>query len=172
LFCALVHVFLVAGMLFPPGANAAAQEITTTETIPAVTTYGTLIAFSSTAGIASAEQTYTAAGSNLTADISITAPADFEVSLTSGSGFSAALTLPPIDGTVAETTIYVRYLPAADGSSSGDIINASDGAITQYTAVSGVAAADPTIATAESTPVEMFEPTEMPASTLTREEEA
>ncbi len=58
----------------------------------------------------SAEQSFTVSGLNLSADITITEAADFEISLASGDDFEAqsAITLTPSNGNVEETTIYVR----------------------------------------------------------------
>mgnify|MGYP000385061551 CR=1 FL=1 len=80
-----------------------------------------LAAFSSEPGTPSAEQSYSVSGSNLTDDITLTAPADFEISETSGSGFGNSLTLTQSGGDVAETPIYVRFNRATEGTSSGDI---------------------------------------------------
>jgi hypothetical protein len=103
-----------------------------------------LSAFSSQPGTPSAEQSYTVAGSLLTEDIVITAPADFEISTNSGSGFGPSLTLPQSGGTVTATTIYARFNRATEGSSSGNITHTSSGADTRNVAVSGVAAPIPT----------------------------
>jgi len=57
----------------------------------------------------SGEQTFTVSGSNLTANLVITPPANFQISLTPASGFtSSAVSLSPSGGTVNTTTIYVR----------------------------------------------------------------
>lgn len=108
--------------------------------IIAITGTPLLSDFSSQAGTPSAEQSYTVLGSFLTSDIVITAPADFEISTTSSSGFGPFLTLPQSGGTVAETTIYARFNRATNGSSGGNITHTSSGAATRNMAVSGVAA--------------------------------
>lgn len=58
----------------------------------------------------STDKSFKVSGSNLTADISIDAPANYEISTASGTLFSAAdpVTLTQSSGSVAETTIYVR----------------------------------------------------------------
>ena len=53
-------------------------------TDPTINTSGTLSAFTSEVGEYSAEQSYQVSGVNLTEDIAITPPVDFEISLTSG----------------------------------------------------------------------------------------
>jgi uncharacterized repeat protein (TIGR02543 family) len=106
---------------------------------PTITVSGSLSAFNSEAGEPSAEQAYAVSGINLTEDIAITAPADFEISTASGSGFGPSLTLTQSGGTVASTPIYVRYNRAAEGSSSGVITHTSTGATTKNMAVNGTA---------------------------------
>lgn len=58
----------------------------------------------------SAEQSFTVSGTDLDGNVSITAPASYEISLSSGSGFTTALNVNHSGGTVAETTIYVRLI--------------------------------------------------------------
>jgi hypothetical protein len=109
-----------------------------------ITISGTpLSAFSSQPGVPSAEKSYTVSGTNLTGDITVTAPSDFEISTTSVSGFGSSLILPQSGGSVADTTIYVRFERATEGTSTGDITHASTGATTKNVAVSGTASTDP-----------------------------
>jgi trimeric autotransporter adhesin len=134
------------------GANGGAGangRITITYTIsassPSITVSPTnLTAFTACANIASSEQTFTASGSDLTGNITITAPTGFEISTTSGSGFGSTVTLTPTAGVVANTTIYVRMAAQAAGTPSGNITAASSGATTQNVAVSGTVNANPT----------------------------
>jgi|GEM_PF-311784 len=79
---------------------------------------------------------FSASGSNLSTDITVTAPSGFEVSTSSGSGYSSSLTLTQSSGTVSATTIYVR-LAAADsaGSYSGNAVLSSTGATTMNVAI-------------------------------------
>jgi len=79
-------------------------------------------------GSTSSEQTYTVEGSNLTNDISLIAPAGFNISTTSGSGFNSSLTLTQTGGIIATTTIYVHFEPTEIHSYSGDITHISSGA--------------------------------------------
>ncbi|GAB1417948.1 hypothetical protein MASR2M12_07130 [Bacteroidales bacterium] len=53
-------------------------------------------------------QSFTVSGSNLTVNISLDAPTNYEISTSSGSGFGSSITLTQSGGTVASTTIYVR----------------------------------------------------------------
>jgi hypothetical protein len=89
----------------------------------------------------SAEQTFTVEGSNLTNDITITPPTNWEVSLSSGGPFqTTAITLSETSGSVANTTIYARMVSGLTNAASpfsGNIACESTGATTQNVAVDG-----------------------------------
>ena len=106
-------------------------------------------------------RSYQVSGTNLTADITITPPSSFEVSTT--NDFSAnvgtsstPLTLAQTSGEVANTTIYVRFVPdAADGATdSGDIVHSSTGATDQTLAVTGTEGAATVVAISTIRPVD------------------
>ena len=84
------------------------------------------------AGTATSPKTATVTAALLTSTISVTAPANFEVSANGGS-YAATATIPQAGG-----TLYVRYNPAAPGNHSGNITLTS-GSITKSIAVSGTA---------------------------------
>jgi len=88
-------------------------------------------------GQTSTNQTFTVSGANLTADITISAPSGFQISTSSGSGFGSGLTLTQSGGTVASTTIYVRFAPPAMEAYSGNVALLSDGTTTVNVAVTG-----------------------------------
>jgi len=115
---------------------------------PAISVSTSSLSFGPVAnGQTSSEQSYTVSGSNLTANISISAPSDFEISTTSGSGFGSSLSLIPSDGTVSSTPIYVRFAPSTTGPASGNITHNSTGATEKTVSVSGTGiAAQPTTA--------------------------
>lgn len=80
----------------------------------------------------SASQSFTVTGNNLSSGITVTAPANFEVS-TNNSTFSNTVSLPVSGGTV-----HARLVSGlAANSYSGNISLASTGATTQNVAVSG-----------------------------------
>ncbi|GAK59711.1 metallophosphoesterase [Candidatus Vecturithrix granuli] len=106
---------------------------------PTITTTSSLSAFTGNIGVASTEQSYTVAGTNLTGDITITAPADFEISTTSGSGFGSTITLSQSSGTVPTTAIYVHFLRSTAGTFGGNITHTGGGATQVNVPVSGTA---------------------------------
>lgn len=112
--------------------NFSSRSTTTTITvnplIPLITTTGTLNAFSSCSGAVSAEQNFSVSGINLAANISITAPSGYELSLTSGGSFSSTLTLTQTSGSVSNTTVYVRLKNNAPNGNSGNIVCSSTNA--------------------------------------------
>lgn len=111
---------------------------------PVITETGTLVDFGSVnVGSSSTEQTFTVAGTDLTANLIVTAPAHFEVSTASGSGFGPSVSLAPAGGTVGTTTIYARFSPLSAGAKSGNIACTSTGATEQDVAVSGTGIAPP-----------------------------
>ncbi|MEH1006382.1 GEVED domain-containing protein [Winogradskyella sp. ECml5-4] len=86
----------------------------------------------------SSEDTFTVEGSLLTNDIVITAPTDFEISLTSGAGFTNSITLTESSGTVASTTIYARLISGkAVGTYTDDVDITSTGASTKTVSLTG-----------------------------------
>ncbi|MDR3669129.1 MAG: dockerin type I repeat-containing protein, partial [Ignavibacteriaceae bacterium] len=106
---------------------------------PLFSTTGTLTSFSQTSSSASAEQTYTIGGTNLTNNVTVTPPAGFEISKTTGSGFvtgTGNLTFTAAQ-VMANPTIYVRLHASSSGSYSGNITHASSDFTTVDKAVSG-----------------------------------
>ena len=84
------------------------------------------------------EETFTVEGEDLTNNIVITAPTDFEISLTAGTGFTNSITLNESSGTVASTTIYARLISGkAIGTYTGNVNITSTGATTKTVSVSG-----------------------------------
>lgn len=98
----------------------------------------TLNGFSHFVGTPSAEQTFEASGEFLTDDITITASGEYEVSLSSGTGFSQSVTLSPSTGTVPGTDVYVRLNgAAANYNQVGDITLTSTGATDEVVSLEG-----------------------------------
>lgn len=86
----------------------------------------------------SAEDTFFVEGLFLTENITVTAPTNFEVSLTSGTGFGSSVSVAQTDGTAPNTTIYVRLAAGlAEAPYTGDISISSAGATTETITLSG-----------------------------------
>lgn len=87
----------------------------------------------------STEGSFVVSGTNLTNDIIITAPTDFEISTTSGGVFSGSITLSKGAGTIAPTTIYVRLkLGFAIGIYNQTITYSSVGAESKTSLLTGI----------------------------------
>ena len=94
-----------------------------------------LVSFTKCAGTASASQTLSVSGFDLRANVVVTAPSGYEVSLSSGSGYASSVTIPA-SGTLNTTTVYVRMTQVATGTPSGNITLVS-GTVSESIAVSG-----------------------------------
>ena len=101
---------------------------------PSITVSGSLTPITICYGTNSATQTVTVSGSDLTANITATAPAGYEISLASGTGFASSITLTKSGTTVASTTVYVRLQGSASNNASGNIAFTSTGATTRNVA--------------------------------------
>ncbi|GGW55908.1 ASPM-SPD-2-Hydin domain-containing protein [Winogradskyella epiphytica] len=87
----------------------------------------------------SAEQTFNVQGVLLTNDITLSAPTNFEISTTSGSGFGPTITLTESGGTVNTTTIYTRLIAGLTVNTYiGDITATSAGATTKTVSLEGI----------------------------------
>ncbi|MDH3381691.1 MAG: GEVED domain-containing protein, partial [Flavobacteriaceae bacterium] len=83
---------------------------------------------------------YSLNGSNLLGapgTIAINAPANFEVSLSAGSGFSSSINIPYSASTLASITIYTRFKPTATNTDYVGNITISGGGATTNVGVSG-----------------------------------
>ncbi len=108
--------------------------------VPASLDFGSIAS-----GNTSAEQSYALSGNNLTGfpdNITVTAPAGFEVSLTTAAGFGGSVLVPYTSATLAATTIYVRFHPTASATVyDGTITNVGGG--TKASAVVDVIGSSP-----------------------------
>lgn len=104
-----------------------------------------LSGFTTTEGIESSSQSFSVSGDNLTANVTITAPTDYEVSLDDVS-FAGTQNLTQSGGNIVSepVTIYTRIKNTAlEGSPSGNVTAASTGATTKNVAVSGTVGPTP-----------------------------
>ena len=122
------------------------NEVTFTTATPSIyVSISTLTDFGSIpVNTFSSEQSYYVIGSNLIADLIINAPAGFELSLhdeendnSETGGFSAQITLSPVDGSIQLTMIYVRFSPLVADTYSDNITHESSGTVNRNVAVSG-----------------------------------
>jgi hypothetical protein len=112
--------------------------------VPSISTStNALASVTTTTGTASTPaQSFTSTGANLTGNITVAAPANFEVSLSSGGGYADQLTTV----TAATTTIYARVKASAPpGIYTGNITLSTPGGSSKQVAVSAtVLSAEPT----------------------------
>ncbi|MCE1252216.1 MAG: DNRLRE domain-containing protein [Anaerolineae bacterium] len=120
---------------------------------PTITVSGTLNTFTGAAGAYSNEQSYNVSGTKLSDNLIISSSsANFEISTASGGSFGPSITLTPTDGTIASTSIYVRFKGASVGSYNATITHTSSGAAEKDVALSGtVANSAPTLSLLQPT---------------------
>ena len=129
-------------------ATAAAISNAQTFTIDAAnvpsisTSTNSLNAFTTITGTASASQNFSSSGANLTGNITVTAPANFEVSLNNSTFF------PSVSITAAVTPVYIRVKATAPAGLYTDVIVLlSNGAANKQVAISAtVLSTEPTTA--------------------------
>ncbi|MDY0199941.1 MAG: GEVED domain-containing protein [Tenuifilaceae bacterium] len=101
----------------------------------------TSLNFGSVANGSSSTLNYTLSANTLSpaaGNITVTAPANFQVSLSSGSGFATSINVPYTGSVLAPRTIYVRFSPsAANTNYSGSITNSGGGSAVRNVEVSG-----------------------------------
>ena len=105
------------------GVTTVSVPLTGKVTMPTLTVSSTMTDFAVTLGLAVSKQTYTVAGKDLIADVIVTPPTNFEISLdgTSWIGSTSSLKLSQTAGTLAQTTISVRPTSTVAGTYSGVI---------------------------------------------------
>ena len=92
----------------------------------------------STADFTQQVKSFTVSGSNLTADVTVTAPTNYEVCKTSGGEYTSSVTFDKGSGTLSASTVYVRLKSGKTaGNYSGDISCTSIGATEKTIALSG-----------------------------------
>jgi hypothetical protein len=114
---------------------------------PTITLSVSSIAFGNvTVNTISSEQTYTISGAHLvpiTGNITVTAPAGFEISKTTASGFASSITCAYADSILTETTIYAHHIPTTVQAYSGNLTHAGGGASTGSISLTGTGLAAP-----------------------------
>ncbi len=95
--------------------------------VPTITT-GTLKTFTSCSGCTIPAQSFAVSGTNLGANVIVSAPTGFEISISSGGTYSSTLTLTPSSGTLSSTNVFARLINNATTATSGNFTVASTGA--------------------------------------------
>jgi hypothetical protein len=86
----------------------------------------------------SANQNFSVSGSNLSANLVVTAPTNYEIATAAGGPYGNSLSYTPASGTVASQTIYVRLITGkAIGSYNESISITSTNAITKTITLTG-----------------------------------
>lgn len=106
---------------------------------PTVTVSKTAISgFSHFVGTPSIADSFMVSGFNLTDDVIVTAPTNFEVSTTIGGTYSSTVTLTNMAGAVASTKVYVRLDgPILNLTQAGDVVVSTLGASDKIVALDG-----------------------------------
>lgn len=92
----------------------------------------------------SATKSFTVAGQYLSDALTVTAPSNYEVSVSSVAGFTSSVQLTPSSGRVSSTKLYIRLKAGlAIGSYSGNITISSVGVADKTIAVSGSVSSQP-----------------------------
>lgn len=100
----------------------------------------------------SAARSFLVSGERLTSNLTITAPANFEVSTSAGTGYSSSLTLTPSGKAIASTAIYIRLKSELQvGVYTGTVSVSSTGSASKSLSVAGNVTEKPTIFTSITT---------------------
>jgi len=91
----------------------------------------------------SSSQSYILSGVNLLGNITVTAPANFEISIDNANWNTNTIVLNQTSGNVSNTVIYVRLNASSAGNYSGKILHESPSAISDTVFVSGVTQSTP-----------------------------
>jgi hypothetical protein len=126
-------------MLRLDDVTISSSVLTTTPDPEISATPSSLDGFNQFVGTPSETKTISAQGFNLTDNINITSPANYEISLNATTGFASSLDLTPTSGTVNSTTIYIRLNRATAGTASGNLTLTSQDATTVNIALNGEA---------------------------------
>jgi len=133
----------VSGNVTHEGGGATSQNLpvsgTVASTAPILTVSATnLSGFTAVQGSAGISKSYTVSGSNLTGSVTVGAPTDFEISLSSSAGYTNSLSLSPSAATLASTAIHARLKNSASlGAYAGTITHTGGGAAGVDLGVSG-----------------------------------
>lgn len=125
--------------------------ITITPSTASITVTGSLTAFSTSYGTATAGQKFTVSGSGLTENIALSAPSGFQIS-TDSITYSSSLSLTQTAGVVSTSNIWVR-IPATNipRTYAGDITISSNGASSSVVTIPSSTVSQATLAVTGAT---------------------
>lgn len=118
----------------------AAADIFTSNSTSSLAVSSSSLSFGDVAnGSASTVESYTVSGTNLTADVTVTAPTYYSVSLTEAGTYGPTATITAANANAGAVTVYVKFVPTSGSNQplAGSITNASTGAATQSVTVTG-----------------------------------
>jgi len=119
---------------------SAVQTISTTPTISC----SALTAFGNVCTNATATNSFSISGVNLTNDVTVSTLTGYTYSTTVNGTYTSTLTLTPSGGSLNQT-VFVKLTPTAATSYSGTIVVSSTGATSQNVSASGTGIAGPTV---------------------------
>ena len=97
-------------------------------------------------------KTFEVTGENLTANITATASAGFQVSLEAAANFMSSVDLVHSSGAVTDAPVYVRFAPSSgtNGEVEGNIVLSTDVAVEQSVSVTGDETGNPAFTVTET----------------------
>ncbi|MBS1524807.1 MAG: beta-propeller fold lactonase family protein [Bacteroidetes bacterium] len=120
-----------------PSANA--------PTIMAGTVTGTISACYGSASVSPDVKEFTVSGSNLSSNVTVTAPNNFEISQSAKAGFGKSLVLNVTAGSPDKTVIYIRSAASAPAGKISGNITLTSGTISKVVPVAGTINAPPMV---------------------------
>jgi gliding motility-associated-like protein len=156
--------FANGNFLTPPACGSAASTFTITvnpsTSVNAAAAVGYISACAGNPSASPAIQQFKVNATAATGNVTATAPAGFEVSLSLNSGYSSSVTLAPAAGVIDNQPVYVRSAATAPaGNISGNVTLSGGGAPDQTIAVTGFISSPPTVDQAANQIVQNGAPT-------------
>ncbi len=107
------------------------------------TSKSTISGFTHIVGTPSVADSFNISGSNLTSNINVTAPTNFEIASSLAGPYGSNLTLTQTGGTIPPTKVYVRLNgPTANPNQTGNIVISTTGANNKMVALNGITKAE------------------------------
>lgn len=122
------HTFTVARTFTKTTTTSSGVSAITLQGVSGPALYATpaTLNFSTSVGVPSAVQSYNVQGSGLTANVTVTVAAPFEVSSASGGPFTTSFSIPFASVNAGAVPVYVRYNPSSAGTQVDTAFNTSN----------------------------------------------